>query len=571
MTSNIWMKSCVVTLSVLSLLLIMIISTGKVVVVDNVTRLAKHVRRDPESGPRKKPNIIFILADDLGWNDVSYHNSSCDIHTPNIDRLAKEGVRLENYYAQSVCTPSRASFMTGLYKSRHGLENVLAAGEAGCLPNNLEIMPQILKRHGYTTHLVGKWHLGFSRRNCLPNQRGFDTFLGFHNGALDYYRHTHGNPSQPKDPDIKYFAGFDFWENEKVAEDYTGQYATHIFVKRAQEIIANHTQNVEPFFLFLSLSAVHTPLQVPQNYIEQYEGKITDQKRKIHAGMTSCMDEGMKNLTDTLQRLDVWKDTVLVFSSDNGGAVYEGASNIPLLGHKGRFTEGGIRVVGFVNSPLLSKQVQGTNYTGLMGIADWLPTFVEGIAGGSKDPKLDGVNMWESIRYGTSSPRKEYLYEVGGNCNWNEGDEPLTMYGTIRIGDWKLHLGGVGQRIWPNDKDQQMREIHFNGTCSSELHTLHNIRFDPYEKHNLYQKEHDVRATLLKKLKYHCRRKVPTVQRIERKEANPQLRQGVFTPWLDDWNYLEWHPTKADIEHTKKRYCRWEEFCGDTGCFNGTI
>ncbi|XP_072018305.1 arylsulfatase B-like [Amphiura filiformis] len=140
--------------------------------VDNVTRLTKHVEQIiRHSSHRKQPNIIFILADDLGWNDVSYHNSSCDIHTPNIDRLAKEGVRLENYYAQATCSPSRASFMTGLYQSRHGVDRALSAGDAGCLPSNLTLLPQVLKRHGYTTHLVGKWHLGHSRRNCLPNQR----------------------------------------------------------------------------------------------------------------------------------------------------------------------------------------------------------------------------------------------------------------------------------------------------------------------------------------------------------------------------------------------------------------
>ncbi|XP_072023018.1 arylsulfatase I-like [Amphiura filiformis] len=446
--------------------------------------------------------------------------------------------------------------MTGLYQSRHGVDRALSAGDAGCLPSNLTLLPQVLKRHGYTTHLVGKWHLGHSRRNCLPNQRGFDTFLGFRNGAQNYYTHRHSNPRVARDMGVEYFEGFDFWENETVAESYTGQYATHIYVKRAEEIIAYHAHNGKPFFLFLSLSAVHMPAQVPENYMHQYEGNIADPLRKIYAGMTSCMDEGIKNITDTLQRLDVWKDTVVVFSSDNGGAPEGHGSNLPLLGHKAIYFEGGIRVAAFVNSPLLSKQVQGTEYTGLMGMADWLPTFVEGIARGSKDHTIDGINMWDSIRYGIPSPRKEYVHAVGGNCDWNQGDEPLTMYGTIRVGDWKLHIGAKGQRAFVEKTVKQQ--------CSESSSRLHNMRLDPYETSNQYHKERKIYTTLLKRLKYHCRRKVQYLLQIERKEANPRLLQGVYTPWLDDWDELEWHPTNEDVEIFNARYITRERFCDTT-------
>ncbi|XP_072018178.1 arylsulfatase I-like [Amphiura filiformis] len=355
---------------------------------------------------------------------------------------------------------------------------------------------------------------------------------------------------------VDYFEGFDFWENETVAESYTGQYATHIYVKRAEEIIAYHAQNRKPFFLFLSLSAVHMPAQVPENYMHQYEGNIADPLRKIYAGMTSCMDEGIKNVTDTLQRLDVWKDTVVVFSSDNGGSPEGHGSNLPLLGHKAMYLEGGIRVAAFVNSPLLSKQVQGTEYTGLMGIADWLPTFVEGIAGGSKDHTIDGINMWDSIRYGIPFPRKEYVHAVGGNCDWNQGDEPLTMYGTIRVGDWKLRIGAAGQRAFVEKTTKQQ--------CSESSSRLHNMRLDPYETSNQYHKERKIYKTLLKRLKYHCRRKVQYLLQIERKEANPRLRQGVYTPWLDDWDELEWHPTNEDVEIFNARYITRERFCDTT-------
>ncbi|XP_022099670.1 arylsulfatase B-like [Acanthaster planci] len=276
----------------------------------------------------KPPNIIFILADDYGFRDIGYHGS--EIKTPNLDKLAAEGVKLENYYVQPICTPTRSQLMSGKYQIHTGLQHgIIWPEQPDCLPLNDVTLAQKLKELGYATHIVGKWHLGIYKRACWPTRRGFDSYFGFLLGSQDYYTHTA-------------WQGYDFRENEIVAWNYTGHYSTTVFTQRAQDIIRQHSQTPnKPFFLYLPFQAVHSPLEVPEQYMIPYS-HIQDKFRRIYAGMVACMDEGIGNITQTMDQLGLWEDTVLIFSTDNGGQIAAGGNNWPLRGWKGSLWEGGV-------------------------------------------------------------------------------------------------------------------------------------------------------------------------------------------------------------------------------------
>ncbi|GBN45266.1 Arylsulfatase B [Araneus ventricosus] len=190
------------------------------------------------SSSSQPPNIVIIYADDLGWNDVSFHGSP-QIPTPNIDALALSGITLQNYYGEWLCTPSRASLLTGKYPMRLGLQHlVILGGQASGLPLNETTMPQRFKKFGYETHMIGKWHLGYQTKEYTPTYRGFDSFFGYWNGLIDYYDHTYleqscSSLSQP-------FFGLDFHDNLEHVLDAQGKYATHVFTEKAEEVIMKH-------------------------------------------------------------------------------------------------------------------------------------------------------------------------------------------------------------------------------------------------------------------------------------------------------------------------------------------
>ncbi|VDI22791.1 Hypothetical predicted protein [Mytilus galloprovincialis] len=278
-----------------------------------------------------RPNIVVIVADDLGWNDVSFHGSD-QISTPHLDELAYKGVLLKNYYVSPICTPTRGALMSGRHPIHTGLQSgVIVGSQPYGLPLNLTIMPQWLKQLGYRTHMVGKWHLGFFRKEYTPLYRGFESHYGYYLGCGDYYDH-----SSEATPD--YF-GYDFWRNDTI--DYTsiGQYSTDIFTKEAVNIINNHNPS-EPLFLYLPYQAVHSgnlpdgnPLQAPQKYIKRFP-HIKNSKRRTYAGMVSALDDAVGTVVDALKSQGLYDNSVILFTTDNGGPAngFDGnaANNFPL-------------------------------------------------------------------------------------------------------------------------------------------------------------------------------------------------------------------------------------------------
>ncbi|XP_049602632.1 arylsulfatase I isoform X2 [Syngnathus scovelli] len=352
-------------------------------------------------GSRKQPHIIFILIDDQGFNDIGYHNPS--IKTPTLDKLAAEGVKLENYYVQPICTPSRSQLLTGRYQIHTGLQHsIIRPSQPSCLPPNMDTLPQRLRQAGYATHMVGKWHLGFYTKACLPTRKGFDSFFGSLTGSVDYY--SYGSCDGPG------VCGYDLHDNESVAWGHQGKYSTTLFTQRARKILQSHNPARQPIFLLLSLQAVHTPLQPPKSYIYPYRG-MADVARRKFAAMVSTVDEAVRNVTYALRKSGLYRNSVIVYSTDNGAQPFTGGSNWPLRGRKGTYWEGGIRGVGFVHSPLLRRRRRVSN--ALLHITDWFPTLLA-LAGGnvSESQGLDGFDAWAAISEGKESPRQEILHNI---------------------------------------------------------------------------------------------------------------------------------------------------------------
>ncbi|KAM7294977.1 arylsulfatase B-like [Ixodes scapularis] len=396
-----------------------------------------------------------------GWNDVSFHGSS-QIPTPNLDALAADGVILNSYYAQHLCTPSRAALLTGLYPIRTGLQHsVLVCGQPGGLPVSFQILPQYLKNLGYRTHMVGKWHLGYSKEAYTPTERGFESFYGYYNFGEDYYDHTldlflTGNS----------LCGLDLWNGKKPVKDKSGVYATHLFTDKAVNLIEEHDQST-PLFLYLSHLAVHAgtqhgPIQAPEENVRKFD-YIGVKNRSLYAGAVDALDQSVGIFFQALEKKDMLQNTVLVFLSDNGaipwGEWSNAGSNWPLRGAKFTLWEGGVRVPAFVWSPLLRKPQRVSNQ--LMHVSDWVPTLYSLAGGNIADlGVIDGLDMWEALSQDLPSPRREMLINfdsVDGTAALLSGDFKLVV-NSYKNGTYDQRLPTPGNLPPRVDLDRLMLE-----------------------------------------------------------------------------------------------------------------
>jgi arylsulfatase A-like enzyme len=358
-----------------------------------------------------KPNVVFLLVDDMGWGDVSYHGS--EIQTPQIDKLAAAGTKLEAFYVQPVCSPTRAALMTGRYPIRHGLQvGVVRPWAQYGLPLEERTLPQALQEAGYETAIVGKWHLGHFKPEYLPTHRGFDHHYGHYNGALDYFTHMRDG-------------GFDWHKDDKACRDEG--YTTHLLAKEACRLIAEHDAK-KPLFLYVPFNAVHAPHEVPAKYKEAYSA--LKEPRRTYAGMLAAADEAIGQIVDAIEKKGLRKDTLFVFSSDNGGPQPgKVTSNGKLRAGKGTVYEGGVRVAACATWDGHIKPGSVVNEP--LHMVDWYPTLLT-LAGVSLEQKLplDGFDAWATIAAGKPSPHKEILLNA------------TPAGGGIRVGDWKLVLNG---------------------------------------------------------------------------------------------------------------------------------
>lgn len=402
-----------------------------------------------------RPNIVFFLADDLGWGDVGFHGG--EIKTPQIDRLAAAGTRLEQFYVQPVCSPTRAAFMTGRYPIRHGLHiGVVRPWANYGLPLEERTLPQALKEAGYVTAITGKWHLGHFEPAYLPTRRGFDHQYGHYNGAIDYNTHERDG-------------GFDWHRNDRECRDEG--YSTHLLAREAARLIAEH-DTAKPLFLYVPFNAVHAPHQVPEEYLRPYAHLKGE--RRIYAGMLAAMDEAIGRVVAAIEKKGMRENTLIFFCSDNGGpSPGVVTSNGPLRAGKATLYEGGVRVPAVAVWP--GKIKAGAIVDAPLHMVDWYPTLLKlaGVSMVQKQP-LDGRDAWPAITQGAASPHEEILLNI-----------TLTG-GAIRVGDWKLVMNGQlsdgdDSAVATNAKAGKKKA----GKTGGEVVELFNLKDDPYEKKNL--------------------------------------------------------------------------------------
>ncbi|XP_034093701.1 arylsulfatase I [Gymnodraco acuticeps] len=503
--------------------------------------LGKHKSTDGSFGRdgvkrARPPHLIFIMVDDQGYGDIGYHGS--DIHTPVLDKLAAEGVKLENYYVQPICSPSRSQLMTGRYQIHTGLQHsIIRSRQPLCLPADVPTLPERLVEAGYATHMVGKWHLGFCRPSCLPTGRGFQSFLGTLTGSGDHFTYRSCDGAEA--------CGFDLHEGDKPAWKMAGNYSTLLYIDRVKQILRSHDP-LKPLFLYLSFQSPHTPLQVPDHFLHYYDSQ-GNRLRRHYAAMLSCLDEGVGKVVQELKTSGLYQNSVLIYSSDNGGQPLSGGSNWPLKGGKGTYWEGGIRAVGFVHSPLLKKK--GVVSKALIHVSDWFPTLL-GLAGAPQsNHSLDSHDVWETISKGWPSPRTEILFNIDpvSRKPGEPYDKALVLNGfgiwdtavraAIRVGDWKLLTGNVGDGDWipphalPGGPERwQKLEKHRNVVGKSVW--LFNVTSDPYERSDLAEVHPEVVKHLLTRLAEYNLTAVMPRNPPDDPMADPELHGGVWSPWL---------------------------------------
>ena len=334
----------------------------------------------------KKPNIVFFLIDDLGYADCGF-NGGKQIKTPNIDRLAKSGAIIESHYVQPVCSPTRSTLLTGRYPTHTGVYTIVSPGAPWGLPLAERTLADALRSAGYRTALTGKWHLGEFEKAYQPNARGFDHQYGHFFGMLDYYTHERMNK-------------LDWFRNgEPLKEE---GYATHLIADEACKVIETGDKS-KPLFLYVPFNGVHSPFQVPDQYLKPY-GDLKGNRQKL-AGMLAAVDEAIGKIEESLKKAGMLEKTLIVFSSDNGGP--PPGDNTPLRDFKGSIYEGGTRAAAFATWP--GRIPADKRVTQPMHMVDWYPTLIK-LAGGSLEQKLpvDGLDVWPMLTQGAPSPKTRH-------------------------------------------------------------------------------------------------------------------------------------------------------------------
>lgn len=370
----------------------------------------------------KKPNVLVILTDDLGYHDVSYYGTP-DIRTPNIDNLCKAGMRFDNFYANSpVSSPSRASLLSGCYPEMMGVPGLVRSvpeENFGYLKPDALLLPKLLKKGNYHTAIIGKWNLGLESPN-LPNEKGFDYFHGFLDDMMeDYWSHLR--------------RGINFLrENEQVI-DPKG-HASDIFTGWAIDYIQKQSKSKDPFFLYLAYNAPHVPIQPPEEWLKKVrtrEPGITEKRAKLVA-LIEHLDDGIGKVIQSLKETGKYENTVIVFLSDNGGQLSVGANNGKVRDGKGSVYEGGIRVPAFVVWPNHILPGSVTAHTALT--MDLYPTISE-IAGIPISHSINGVSLLPVLKDPKAKLQERLLFFIRREGGLQFGGQ--TQQAVIS-GNWKL-------------------------------------------------------------------------------------------------------------------------------------
>ena len=412
---------------------------------------------------QNQPNIIVIVADDLGWNDIGYHGS--EIHTPAIDKLAQEGVELDRFYVHSVCSPTRASLLTGRYPSRYGILSPL--GDDPVFPEGTVTIAGLLKKNGYETAISGKWHLG-TVPEARPGKLGFNSSYGYLRGQIDPYTHLYKNGNRT-------------WHRNDTLIDEEG-HATDLITDEAVRFIEESHDSNKPFFLYVAYSVPHFPLDEPENWIDLYEKTIENESRRLYAASVSHMDEGIGRIMTTLGKNEMEENTIVLFFSDNGAqeswhskTQYNGkfkgndvlGDNKPLRDWKTSFYEGALRVPAIIS---WKGKLNHRKVAAAINVVDVFPT-IACLAGADipKELNIEGLNFWASLD-GSTLEEDRIMY-------WR-----MSKGMALKNGKWKL--------------------IHHGKIPDEGTDELYNISLDPNETNNVAAENENLVLELKKEMKY---------------------------------------------------------------------
>jgi arylsulfatase A-like enzyme len=390
----------------------------------------------------KQPNIVYFLVDDLGREDCGFMGGE-EIRTPHIDKLAAGGAKLDAYYVQPLCSPTRAALLTGRYPMRHGLQvGVVKPWAKHGLPLDERTVADDLQAAGYATGVFGKWHLGHFAPEYLPLQRGFTRQYGHYNGALDYFTHERDG-------------GWDWHKDDKVNHDKG--YATTLIGENAAQFVTDNAGK-KRFFLYVPFNAVHSPYQPPKGGVDAYPN-LKGQRRN-YAAMLTETDAAVGAVVAAVEKAGLSDDTLFIFSSDNGGPEPgKVTDNGDYRGGKGGLYEGGVRVAAFATWK--GRIPAGSTVTEPMHAVDWRPT-LQKLCGATPagDLPTDGLDVWSTISAGAKSPHDVILLNT------------TPEVGAVRAGDWKLIVKHHGRR--KGNRKPGATEIE-----------LFNLKSDPHETTNL--------------------------------------------------------------------------------------
>lgn len=449
-----------------------------------------------ERASQSKPNIVFMLIDDLGWNDVSYHGDGGPTppQTPQFEELVAQGIQLSRAYSYAWCAPARASLLSGrmpVHVDVNHTNNMAfnpenpVSGSTG-IPSKMTVISAKLKEVGYKTHYHGKWGVGFAWQGQMPLSRGFDSFLGYLHSSCDYYDNTLKIESieVPKACELAGISGIvDLTKNDGPAFGLNGTtWVDYLFLNESLKVVEEHNVS-DPLFLFHAFHSVHAPLNPPKELLHTYP-HLWDPTRRAYAAMTTFVDTAVGKIVTALKKKGMWDNTLLVVSSDNGGPVYAaksfqlfgGASNFPLRGGKTSDFEGGIRVNSFVSGGVIPHAMRGAKLNDYIHIADWYGTFCA-MAGVSMEddlaeayglPPVDSVNHWPLL--------SGQIPAGGGNRT-----EIHVSVVTLIQGRWKLLTGSDPASV---NKHQHEGVVPFNsyrvGYGVDALHSILAMAIPPY-------------------------------------------------------------------------------------------
>ena len=444
-----------------------------------------------------RPNVIIFMADDLGYGDLSCMGAP-DILTPNLDSIAESGARFTDWYSNSpVCSPSRASLLTGRYPGNAGIRSILLGYRM--TPGLTEDVPTLataLKAEGYQTELIGKWHLGLAEQS-RPGAHGFDNSFGCLAGNCDYYSHIHYSPNNRRATiQGKTYLGtplHDLWENnEEIYRD--GEYMTEMIGERAVNAVRESAKGTDPFFLYVPFTAPHFPMHAPQKYKDRFSHLPWE--KMIMAAMISAMDDAVGDVLAELDAQNIRENTIIFFMSDNGPSreirnwldgsqeTYHGGSSGTLKGHKFSLFDGGIRVPAVMSWP--GTIPSGQVIVEPLAAMDIFPTILTAVGGDPSAFELDGKSILDTVISGAPSPH-DYLF-------WEQNNQTA-----VRHGAWKLVLNG------------QLEE----GLPPADAVFLSNLDDDMSESVNLAEAHPDIVHQLRK--------------------AAEEWREGIEDRWQNEW------------------------------------